>query len=232
MEGLSRLGVGETAQRLEVMGDGHPGVVFPHHPRRGVGERFGGPESQSQLALVHETGFPRTRVSDRDGQGVDEISLAEKVVTAHGQLLDQRSVLHRHAHAAHEADVDDRGGKPEAVAVMDKRVQERVGGIVVGLAPLARHSADRGKEEKEVQAGGRGGLMEVPSALNFGPHALIPFGIRHVRQPIILDKSARARMSVDIHTLMTADICMMPATGPVACCTAASTSDKLVTLPA
>ncbi len=64
--------------------------------------------------------------------------------------------------------VDDEGGKTESLAMMRERIEEGIGGGVVGLGGVAEDARDRGKHHKTIQLQIARALVQEPGSVRFG----------------------------------------------------------------
>lgn len=158
----------------------HSRVLLPDNFTCWLREWDGRAQPKNELALVQGAICRRTGIGNGNGQCVNEVLLAQEVVTAGGQLLDQSLILDGHAHATHEPDIDDGSREILPVTVVDECIQERVCGVVVCLTPLPCDTADRGKKKEEIQFERTRSFVQIPSPLDFGLHALFPLGKGHV----------------------------------------------------
>jgi hypothetical protein len=71
---------------------------------------------------MHELIACRTGMRKGYSQGIYEVSLIEKVITAPLQILHESSALHCHTNASHETNVDYRGWKILGMTIVDKCV--------------------------------------------------------------------------------------------------------------
>ena len=92
----------------------------------------------------------RLRIQEGELQTVEELSLAEEMMAVGFQTLSRLGGLGYEPDVVDGAHVEHGGGSVEAMAVLAEGFEERVGGVVVGLAGYVVHRYGGAGHEEEV----------------------------------------------------------------------------------
>ena len=90
--------------------------------------------------------------------------------------------------ASHRPQASETAGRPGARRCCGQRVQEGVGGGVVGLAGAAEHAGRRGEQHERVEVEVPGQLVQVPRGVDLGPqHRVQPLGRQRREHAVVQD---------------------------------------------